>query len=300
VKLDLLKWGKGIWVVGVGGVAAVYVAQHFPELSESFRAVPPFQIALSFGFLMAGKLLLVVLSQRSIPLTDWSPGFIEMFRISSVTQLAKYLPGGVWHLVGRMGVYKAKRLSVKQGGKAVFVENLWLATAALGTGLVLFLPDHFQNRLPRAAVVSLVLVIAIGWVLANWIIDRYRKELHAKGSTNALTLTAIQFGAWVLLGLSFWVLFPQPGETIAAPAAIGAFGLAWVVGFAAIFAPGGLAVRELMLGSLLSGILSMNLVVLLAVVHRALWVLIEVIFGTISAFGSDVDLEALKGQDGLC
>ena len=71
----------------------------------------------------------------------------------------------------------------------------------------------------------------------------------------AAAATPLYFGAWLVIGVSFWLtarsLVTIPVHEL--PFYIGAFGAAWVAGLVAIYAPGGLGVREGLLVVLLRG-----------------------------------------------
>ena len=47
-----------------------------------------------------------------------------MFAISALSQLAEYLPGSIWHFVGRAGFYHAGRLPLRAVTRAMVIENL--------------------------------------------------------------------------------------------------------------------------------------------------------------------------------
>jgi uncharacterized membrane protein YbhN (UPF0104 family) len=60
---------------------------------------------------------------------------------------------------------------------------------------------------------------------------------------------------WLIYGTAFWLtaraLFSAPGGQFAVY--VGVFAVAWVAGFVAVFAPGGIGVREAVIAALLAG-----------------------------------------------
>ena len=63
---------------------------------------------------------------------------------------------------------------------------------------------------------------------------------------------------------------------------IGAFIISWLVGFVSLFAPSGLGIREAVLVSLLLPVLSANDSAIFALIHRILWIGVELIFTLIA------------------
>ncbi len=86
---------------------------------------------------------------------------------------------------------------------------------------------------------------------------------------------------WLVFGFSFWLVFPPNGGYLAQ--VIGAFSLSWLAGYVAIFAPGGIGVREVLLAVLLGTFFKSEEVAIYASIHRLLWVLAEVFLGGTSA-----------------
>jgi uncharacterized membrane protein YbhN (UPF0104 family) len=159
----------------------------------------------------------------------------------------------------------------------------------------------YTNRLsiPLAALLFVVLL------LANLLFNSCNKKLAdmavacaARFTKTEITpieitparLTLIQLiitGSWVLTGLSSYFLARGAGlplslaETIPVTAA---FSLSWVAGYAAVFSPGGLGVREGVMLLLLKPVLAVQTALLLPVLSRALVLLSELILGVASCF----------------
>jgi uncharacterized membrane protein YbhN (UPF0104 family) len=84
--------------------------------------------------------------------------------------------------------------------------------------------------------------------------------------------------SWVGYGAAFWLLAraltPEAGLTLAA--AVGVFAGGYLVGLVALFAPGGLGVREAVLVALLAPLVGTSAAVVLAVASRLLLTITEV------------------------
>jgi hypothetical protein len=79
----------------------------------------------------------------------------------------------------------------------------------------------------------------------------------------------------------------------------GAFSLSWLAGYVAVFAPGGIGVREVLLAVLLGAFFKSGEVAIYASIHRLLWVLAEVFLGGLSAliFGLPAGTEEPSGDN---
>ena len=65
--------------------------------------------------------------------------YTEALAITTVSQLGKYLPGGIWHFAGKFGFLKIKGISNKRITQVMVAENLWLLTSAGVVGVVVLL-----------------------------------------------------------------------------------------------------------------------------------------------------------------
>ena len=92
--------------------------------------------------------------------------------------------------------------------------------------------------------------------------------------------------AWLLAGLHLWLIVTALGAepTVATAAlAVGAYALAWTVGFLVIVAPAGVGVREAVLGLVLAGQLSDGSVVVAVLASRVLMTVADVALGLAAA-----------------
>jgi uncharacterized membrane protein YbhN (UPF0104 family) len=287
--LQIVKW---VWVVLVIGGALYYLFRHYKDVVDYLRLISAANIISSVLLLFAGKLLLAQLSRNSLHGQPWQPSFSQMLYYNSITQLAKYLPGGIWHFVGRFGIYQNKGLTPTQSGRAILVENIWLVLSAVFfgaiTGLKYFLGwMKIQiDLLSTAGWIALVLII---WFAAFWLVDRFASlQRHSHGWI-FLNLILYQGVAWFMISLSFWVVLPNLGNNITLlGVTLGSFCISWAIGYVTPFAPGGLGVRETILALMLGLYISSSATLVYAAVNRLEWVIVEVLLGISCelAFGS--------------
>jgi hypothetical protein len=204
------------------------------------------------------------------------------------TNLLKYLPGGVWHLVGRMGLLRQRGCSGRQALGAVLLEPLLMAIAAL----CLVPLGGFQAGLGLLTPFSLLL-LRPGWL--NPLLERLLRQKQslvspgeepagANGSQLRLQGPPWQPLLWEFpfLGLRFAgfascvLCFSEPvgpgwGVWLAA------FALAWTAGLVVPGAPGGLGVFELVLLTRLRGQVPEPELLAVLVSYRLISVLAELL-----------------------
>jgi hypothetical protein len=99
---------------------------------------------------------------------------------------------------------------------------------------------------------------------------------------------------WALYGIAFWAtgraLFAVPVSDL--PRYVGVFALAWLAGLVAVFAPGGIGVREAVIVALLRSRLGEADAIVLAATSRIVLTAIDLVAGA-AAFG----IPALRRND---
>ncbi len=271
--LRLIKW---LWLVVVAGAVVRYLWAHWDEVGPQLRTIALPRLALAVALLIASKLLLVILSQRSVALAGYAVPYRRMFTINALSQLAKYLPGGIWHFVGRAGYYHADGLPLRAVTHAMIVENLWLVFSAFMAGvssLLLYYADGWRLA------VTLAGLIAVWWAVLWLIRLRFSGRRDWRGSLETLGFQAL---IWALVGASLWAVLPALDGWRAGSLAIGAFCISWVIGYMALFAPGGIGVREAAMTALLAPVLPPHDALLYAAIHRFLWVAAELALGIVA------------------
>jgi uncharacterized membrane protein YbhN (UPF0104 family) len=126
----------------------------------------------------------------------------------------------------------------------------------------------------------------LGWwgglILAAVAVALASADLTARDRRAAfatIRATLLYLPIWLLLGASFWLcargLVGVPARDLAFYA--GAFAVAWLAGLVAIYAPGGLGVREAVLVALLSGRIGAADALVVAAASRLILILVDVL-----------------------
>jgi len=279
--LDIVKW---IWIVGVIGVAGYYFYKNYQDISGYLESISIIRLLGSFAMLMLGKLALSEMTRYSLKKIDVEITYTDALTITSVTQLGKYLPGGIWHIAGKFGIYKARQISLKKSTQAIVFENIWLLSSALVIGAVLLLlssravvcavmPYFCRSEIQNAFLV----LFPILWVVGLYVFEKIFFKNNPVILKDFLVKFLLMIAIWFSFGVSFWLVFLlQSGFLVAIT---GAFSLSWVAGYVAFFAPGGIGVREYLLTLLLASFFSSSEVAIYATIHRLIWVLEEILLG---------------------
>jgi uncharacterized membrane protein YbhN (UPF0104 family) len=208
------------------------------------------------------------------------------------SQLGKYLPGSVWQYAGRVGIARRYGLGLGVGLASIGVEVVASSIAAAAAGLLILDAKQAGAGLAGAAV---LLVAATAWRqrladAASRLTKLAASRVAVDGAvlrSAVLTLpiaVVLYLVVWALYGISFWLtaraLFGVSATQI--PVYMGTFSLAWLAGFAAVFAPGGVGVREAVIVALLSSRLGEANAIVLAASSRVVLTAIDLVAGGLS------------------
>jgi uncharacterized membrane protein YbhN (UPF0104 family) len=153
-------------------------------------------------------------------------------------QLGKYIPGSVWQYAGRAAVARSYGIPGRAVGFSLPIE--FAASAIAAGSMAGFLLGWWGGLIVAAVAIALILG------------DGLARDRRAARATIHATLFYVP--VWLLLGASFWLCARALVAASLHDLALytGAFAVAWLAGLLAIYAPGGLGVREAVLVALLA------------------------------------------------
>ena len=208
--------------------------------------------------------------------------FLTAARIWFLASLGKYVPGKVWAIAG--AAVLAQRAGVDPTVAVAGALVLQVLALASGAAVVaLTARDVFQTvgqgAEPIAAAVILLCLIGVAALTSQRILDRIARLLP----TSWPALRAIPPGmlaaafvanviAWCGYGAALLLLARGllPDVALSLPQAIGVFTCSYLVGFLALFAPGGLGPRESVFLLMLAGDIGLKPAAALAIASRLL------------------------------
>jgi len=293
--LVVIKW---LWMGAVFAAVVYYIITNFPRVQEYFQTIHWLRFVISFLLLLSAKLLVIEGSRVSVQSEGISLSYWKFLSIFSLTALGKYLPGGMWHLLGRYGAYRSEKIDNNHSLRAMLAENIWIITSAFIAGVAallllnrdVLLANNINLTAAQAFLITFGLVLA--WVIGLLITQRYVQSSHTLQPLSILRVMAVYFPAWLLFSLSYGWLFPTV-DLSTLKLAVGAFPMSWFIGSVSIFAPAGIGVRELALTVFYAATEYASLALILASVHRVLWVLAELTLGLVT-----ISVDTLRKKSG--
>jgi hypothetical protein len=256
---------KAAYLLLLLAAAGFYLARWGDRLPDLLSRVQPLWAAAALIMSCLSALVYIFIQYDIYHRLGARPSYGSVFRIVTISQLGKYLPGkiafvGNYYLFSRAAGINNARI----GTSFVISMSLWMLTASLCGLPVLSLLDATFRYVVLALPLLLALFIhprILSWLLGftQRVFGRLRgssaDDPPAKTQTIELTKLGIPFylraallylATWTLAGLGAYMCLaaftPVPLEIY--PLALASIALGTVGGFLALFAPVGLGVRE--------------------------------------------------------
>jgi uncharacterized membrane protein YbhN (UPF0104 family) len=280
--------GVTISIAGVAFVAKTLVSK-WDEVSNAFSQVNAINLALS--------LLLGLAAMTSI---GWIWVTMIIARSHNVRhrnamawyftgQLGKYVPGGIWPIVGRA------ELAVRNGIPrldAYASTGLSLVTtyAAAVVAIAIGAASTSGHRL-IAVLIAFGLVtayIAFAQPSLRSVIIRIASRVSSSASSltdpkRVVRLTVLHVPAWLLMSLSTSVTATAFGAHIGIADMLFITTTSWLAGFVVVGVPGGIGVREAVFTSLAGGIIGTPMAVSLALMSRVVFIAVDLTGALVSS-----------------
>jgi glycosyltransferase 2 family protein len=209
----------------------------------------------------------------------------EALRQYFVGELGKYVPGGVWTVVGRGELARTSGLSRVSSYGATLVSISIAYLAAIGTAgataliadvggegwwvalTPLLVPVAILALHPRAIRLGLDLVSKLG---------RRPSGLELPSWATGIRLMLLHVPAWIAIGIAMWLVALSLDATTPDLANIlFAAVVSWVAGMLAIPVPGGIGVREAVFVALATTLSSPGIAAAVAITSRLLFILVD-------------------------
>nr|WP_309242656.1 lysylphosphatidylglycerol synthase domain-containing protein [Limnofasciculus baicalensis] len=282
------------WVIL--GITLFFIAKTF---KDRWREVALIRIDTR-GWLMLTIALVITLLAHTFSGWVWT-GILRGFKqpvgrlwaiqVYLKTNIAKYLPGNVWHYYGRISAVTRVGGSVGVATLSVLLEPLLMAAAALiialvsnGLGWIVTGSDHRTLGLQIFALTMVLL--GIHPRILNPVIQRLNRSKGNIGKTEPVRIERYpllpllgEMGFLCLRGTGFLFTFLVliPVELNQIPQLLSAFSFAWLMGLIVPGAPGGLGVFEATAIALLDNHFSGGLILTVVALFRIVSILAEVI-----------------------
>jgi uncharacterized membrane protein YbhN (UPF0104 family) len=243
--------------------------------------------------------------------------YLEAAAHIGVTLVGKYLPGKLWGLLGRTYLLKQRKYATAAAIEFLLADQfLTFYTGIAVGGLSLLLAYNGRFFVLALAVfvatsASILLFYSglISWLkkfargLVNLAADSQGEELPEMVAVNRIGLLSAMFVYmvhWLAISLVLWMLYypvllSDPWFNALLLSA--AIPLAMLSGFLAVWAPGGIGVREAVIVGILALNLPLELAASIAVTYRLICVMNDLATGAIAlAYYGGSGLQPLRNQ----
>jgi len=270
-------------------VAAVVVRMVWKSIASNWSEFRSLHMSLTLhpGWIVLSVLVILLSYASSVEswrriLAGWAQhlSYGRAVRVWLVANLGRYIPGKVWSVAGLMAL--AQRAGVEPwaaGASAFAIQAVAIGTAV---ALVAAATPHAASplRLAAAALVATGTIALLTWPRAARTVARLigsAEKVRPLPVVSVVESAALGLLSWVIHGTAFWLLARGLGlGGLPLPTAAGVFALGYILGLLALFAPGGVGVREVVLISQLTPALGAGGAVALSIASRLVLTLTEV------------------------
>lgn len=289
---------RRIWRALQVVVGVVVVGLAVRSVAVNWQSLRTQHIEWRFAPTWIAASVLVVFSTYAVLIDAWrrvvvSMGerlpFLAAARIWFLASFGKYVPGKVWALAG--AAVLAQRAGVDPSAAVAGALVLQVLSLTSGAAVVaMTAPEVFQSvgqgSQPLLALVILLSIVGVAGLTLQPVLDRISSLLPSSWP-RLRAISPVVLGAafvanvlaWCAYGLALRLLTRGilPAVELSFPQAIGVFTCSYIVGFLALFAPGGLGPRESVFLLMLSGQIGLKAAAALAVASRLLLTATELI-----------------------
>lgn len=216
-----------------------------------------------------------------------------------VTLLGKYLPGKIWGLLGRGYLLSRRGVPASNTASLLLADQFLTFYSGLLIGIIALLAVYSPVAGLLALALGLVsspIVLKLNFTIISWIAGKAARWFHLLDdgpqplalqirAQSLITPLLIYTLHWLVISLVLVLLFlPLLEEQLASNTLllVSAIPLAMLTGFLALWAPGGIGVREAVIIAILSLNLELELATTIAISYRLLCVLNDLVMGSLA------------------
>lgn len=272
-------------------VGALLVGLAIRSIAVNWQSLrtQPIEWQFSTGWIVAS--VMTVFASYAVLIEAWrrvvlsmgeTLAFLTAARIWFLASLGKYIPGKVWAVAG--AAVLAQRAGVDPAVAVAGALVLQVLALASGAAVVAVTAgDTFQavgqGAIPIAAAVIILSLVGVAGLTSQPFLDRMGRLLPAawprpRAIPAGMVVAAFVANvlAWIGYGVALLLLARGllPNVVLGLPQAIGVFTCSYLVGFLALFAPGGLGPRESVFLLMLAGDIGLKPAAALALASRLL------------------------------
>jgi uncharacterized membrane protein YbhN (UPF0104 family) len=264
------------------------------SLVSNWSQVKDFNWEFDYYFLTIAFVLQILTLLWLIQIFKWiltksgsSISYLRLFKVWFISGLGKYLPGKVWQVLGMIFMLEKEGVSKKHAFSSVVlgqtlsvISGLFVSVLLLGADLY----SKFFSRKPgfmvAEVIATLILLVLLCYPkvlekIVNLGLGILKKEKISLDITvkDVIIYFLSYTLSWLFYGLAFLIFIKAIAQASfnIYPTLTGSFAFSLNMGFLALFAPGGIGVREGILVLLLETYFPAPVAVLISILSR-LWI----------------------------
>lgn len=261
LRSPAVKWAFLVVALALGAVA---VTRNWDEIVV---AIQQLHWPAIVGSVLASIVYIwcTMLSWRAVLRDLGSPLSVPVsVRMFGVSQIGKYIPGGVWNFLAAAELGAAHQIPRRRSVSAMAVSVLvsLMTGLALGTLAFVLSPAAALQRWEWLLVLAPILLVMLLPPVMNRVIGLLLTVTRRPALEHALTSRGLARAAgwailgWLVAGLHIWFLAVDLGLDLSVHTWLlgtASYALAWVAGFVVVVSPAGVGVREAILAAGLAG-----------------------------------------------
>lgn len=276
-----------------------YLIENWNKIAEIEYSVDWYYLSLSLLTLLISLFFLPLALRNIVGILEYRISIKKICFVLFYSQIAKYLPGGIWGYVGRVYLYKKEGMNARDASTCVILETLLVFLSGI---FVFLISLWFLNKIPSIElilskyaneIVMIVLIASLSllhprmlnllWGLIPEKISKDRLQFDYNYFSLLRPAILLVF-FWLGIGVGFWLLLRSFFyiSLNLMPMVIGIYVFAWIIGFLAFFTPGGLGAREGVLILVLNFYLPVYISAIMAIASRIWWIIGELVWVIIS------------------
>ncbi|WP_158542828.1 lysylphosphatidylglycerol synthase transmembrane domain-containing protein [Phytoactinopolyspora halophila] len=284
----------GRWIgslIAVAGLAFVLreLLRSWDDVRSSLSGATPVPLVAAV-LVGAGGMLLVGLGwRRCLAVLGVRRSVVDTLYRYYVGQLGKYVPGGIWPVVGRGEMARRGGVPGAAAYASTVLSMVVTYLAALLTAVVALLLDVVDAGTTAGDWWLVLLVLPVGVLglhprVVNGVLRLGRRVSGRKLDVpvprwpESVVLVLWHVPAWVAIGMSTWLVAvslapvaPDPRNLVFAAV------VSWFVGFVVVGSPGGIGVREAVFVALAASLSSAGVAAAVALTVRVLFIVVDVV-----------------------
>jgi len=221
---------------------------------------------------------------------------LSALRIWFVSNLGRYVPGKVLQIAGLVYLANKEGVSKSKAIQSVLYSQITANGLGLFMGLGLLLLKSNSIKFPNSFHLTLILIalfIFLLWIpsflmkSSNFVLEKFKKQTIEQSlcRRNYMIYLSLQIINWILMSISF-ILFVNSYTGLSIknnPETLFILPLSWTIGLIALFAPGGIGVREGAMSYWLSNFIPIEFALVLPWIYRIMNTIVEIILTLIFA-----------------